>query len=343
MDRGEAAMPLRAPLHIRLPYVALWHARTVVGDMHRWPEREKSLQQKLLEYSEPYRPGPTLEVPRMKVDPDDVEQLSTPRKRPVIFEGLLRDLPAVKRWSLDWLRERCGDTPVKCQQQEETWSVTELPLAEHVDRIRAGGRSYLFASSEFLGANTELREDLELDRLSALLGRRFVRSEIFLGGSEVYTPFHCAPGDNAFCQIHGRKRWVLVAPDHAFWLYPDVNPRYTHYFSPVPSESANGEWPLYDCVPKYVAELEPGDVLYNPAWWWHEVQNLGETIGAAIRVGSSPHNAPKMWGLVATALAVDRDYRKKFVDGVREVSREGIQVSDDMVQMAYSLIQKGTR
>ena len=34
------------------------------------------------------------------------------------------------------------------------------------------------------------------------------------------------------------------------------------------------EFPLYRYVPKYVAHLKPGDVLFNPRWWWHAVDNL---------------------------------------------------------------------
>lgn len=338
-----AARPtLRAPLSIRMPYIALWQARTWVNDMNRWRDRERRLQQRLLEHSASFGPGPRLEVPRMKVDLADLPQLKARRRRPIIFEGLLRDLPAVGTWTLDSLKERFGDTHVMCQQQEEAWSIQDLSLAEHIDRIRAGGKSYLFASSRFLDQNAELQADLQLDRVGALMGRKVVRSEVFLGGANVYTPFHCAPGDNMFCQIHGRKRWTLVAPDHAFWLYPDVNPRCTHFFSPVPSEGSQ-EWPLFDSVPRYVAELEPGDVLYNPSWWWHEVLNLDETIAAALRVGGSPYNAPKMWGLFASAFTLDKRYRGMVLGGVRDVMRSNMHMSDDMTQLAYSLIGRGTR
>jgi hypothetical protein len=35
---------------------------------------------------------------------------------------------------------------------------------------------------------------------------------------------------------------------------------------------------------RYEVELEPGDVLFSPPWWWHDVRNTTEeTIGLATR------------------------------------------------------------
>lgn len=43
-------------------------------------------------------------------------------------------------------------------------------------------------------------------------------------------------------------------------------------------------FPLYKFAPKMVATLEPGDVLFNPPWQWHMIENLeDESIGVATR------------------------------------------------------------
>ena len=131
-----------------------------------------------------------------------------------------------------------------------------------------------------------------------------------------------------------------MAPEHAYWLYPDINPRYLHYFSPVSSEGSAREWPLFECVPKYVTELEPGDVLYNPSWWWHEVVNIGESIAAALRVGATPHNAPKMWSLWAAGALLDSRLRPMILAGIRKVLRAEMQMSDEMAHLAYSPLSR---
>ena len=44
------------------------------------------------------------------------------------------------------------------------------------------------------------------------------------------------------------------------------------------------ETPLYRYCPRYTVELEPGDMLLNPPWWYHAVQNLSETtVGVSTR------------------------------------------------------------
>jgi hypothetical protein len=48
-------------------------------------------------------------------------------------------------------------------------------------------------------------------------------------------------------------------------------------------EEIEQRFPLFRYVPKYTVHLKPGDVLYVPPWWWHEVTNHGETIGVPVR------------------------------------------------------------
>lgn len=42
------------------------------------------------------------------------------------------------------------------------------------------------------------------------------------------------------------------------------------------------EAPLYRYVDRYETVLEPGDVLWNPPWVWHGVQNLTESIAVSM-------------------------------------------------------------
>jgi hypothetical protein len=37
---------------------------------------------------------------------------------------------------------------------------------------------------------------------------------------------------------------------------------------------------LFQYCPVYTAVLEPGDVLFNPPFWWHSIKNITETSTA---------------------------------------------------------------
>jgi ribosomal protein L16 Arg81 hydroxylase len=50
------------------------------------------------------------------------------------------------------------------------------------------------------------------------------------------------------------------------------------------SETMDEDFPLWRYCPRYETVLEPGDVLFNPSWWWHRIMNESSpTIGCATR------------------------------------------------------------
>src|SRR5262249_49552347 len=115
--------------------------------------------------------------------------------------------------------------------------------------------------------------------------------QVFIGGKGAYTGLHNANQSNLFVQVYGEKEWVL----------------YSHYYSPVvdPSPVRNiyrtaqpgprcgpfnpfqpefdPHFPLYKYLDGYSVHLNPGDVLWNPPFYWHAVQNVSDSIGVGYR------------------------------------------------------------
>ena len=94
------------------------------------------------------------------------------------------------------------------------------------------------------------------------------------------THFHNANDSNLFCQISGKKRWIIF------------DSRYSHLFRPAVSKGEyripKGEIlqsidifeglitsELHD-IPYFDITLEPGDVLYVPPFAWHTVKNISD-------------------------------------------------------------------
>jgi hypothetical protein len=104
-----------------------------------------------------------------------------------------------------------------------------------------------------------------------------------MGGSETSTGWHCAEIQNLFLQIHGRKRWLMCAPEFTPCLDPRVVSLQSQYcHSTIDFRDPDLErYPLYRHAPLEEAILEPGDVLYIPPFYWHCVANLDTTIALA--------------------------------------------------------------
>ena len=87
--------------------------------------------------------------------------------------------------------------------------------------------------------------------------------------------------DNVACVAAGRRRFTLFPPDAISDLY--VGP-IDHTLAGQPISLAVGSEPGDPRFPRFerareralVVELEPGDALYLPKLWWHQVEATGE-------------------------------------------------------------------
>ena len=122
--------------------------------------------------------------------------------------------------------------------------------------------------------------DKKLSRIASL--------QMFLSGAGTRSGFHCAGGPNLFVMVHGHKKWTMVDPKFTKWMHPVTRKDMFYAASPIDWCETNEEikaagYPLYDFVPKHVAHLNPGDVLFSPQWWWHAVETDCPSIGIASR------------------------------------------------------------
>lgn len=98
-------------------------------------------------------------------------------------------------------------------------------------------------------------------------------------GNGITTPTHYDMNDGVACVVAGRKRFTLFPPDQLPNLYVgplDMGP------GGRPTSMVRLAAPDFDRFPKFrdalaaaeVAELEPGDAVFIPNLWWHNVESL---------------------------------------------------------------------
>lgn len=258
------------------------------------------------------------------------------RPCPVIFEGAARNVEAVARWSPRYFGDNYGDYPCLLAT-EDKWDISGT-LSDAIADILAPKQENLYAQNiaNIFNEHPDLEAQLELDRFLPHLGRgRHLGTHLFIGGSKTGTNFHCANNLNIFFNVHGRKEWFFVHPKHTFWMYGLLHKTGGYGDSPVdhrrPAAEQRDDFPLYEQVPVYSAQLEPGDVLINPPWWWHAVNNLtNATIGCAVRwmpyeIDDSNPIFSLAQGLVPHAKEVMRALRDPQARITDELYREGFE------------------
>jgi hypothetical protein len=222
-----------------------------------------------------------------------------PRSRPAVLRGLVNNWPAVKAGRIS--------------PQAFCDYVKRFDCGREVGVLTApadiNGR--FFYRDDMRGYNFERRKDglsASLVRLLAQLGDEnppatYVESALVADcvpdfpqentldladpsavariwiGNRVRTQTHYDLYDNIACVVAGRRRFTLFGPDQIENLY--MGP-FEFTLSGTPVSMVSVEEPDFACFPRFekaldaaqVAELEPGDAIYIPYFWWHHVQSL---------------------------------------------------------------------
>ena len=205
---------------------------------------------------------------------------------PLVIEGLALDTRACKQWSIDFFRREYGDLEVLVTNPDQSVHPGKLHLVLDDITAEKTTRQYVQNTADIFNQCPELEEQLPIDALKEFVGELGTHcgSQLFLGGKDTGTGYHCASNFNCFVMVHGEKEWCFVDPIYSAWMYPFMPPSGLFAFSPVPAFEASDRLPLYRRIPTLVTRLKPGDVLVNPPWWWHAVRNATpSSIGVATR------------------------------------------------------------
>lgn len=114
---------------------------------------------------------------------------------------------------------------------------------------------------------------------------------LFCGKEGYTTPLHFDEQENIYTQLQGRKRVRLFAPEYWYGLYPYPNghphDRQCQIRLPknpgssiLESESERFKFPVFSQIGEneMFVDLEAGETLYIPQYWFHQMEGLTENI-----------------------------------------------------------------
>jgi hypothetical protein len=218
---------------------------------------------------------PTIsEVPRLGALNAAAFRAQAAQGLPFLITGL------VGRWPLcdltpESLRERFSHLQVRARVGDyintafaADRAMQDMSMLEYLDLVAAGVHDL----PPYLG-NLELRELNSLcfwpSYFSKMGPPRF-----WLGPAGTVTPLHCDYDDNIFAQVWGTKRIFLAPPHHDEFLYPS-EANAILFGSPFDPDSPDfDKFPLARQATTIECIVNPGDMLYVPAGWFHQVRAL---------------------------------------------------------------------
>jgi Cupin-like domain len=222
-----------------------------------------------------------------------------PRNEPAVLKGLLADWPAVQaglksnRELCNYIQEFDAGRPVETligdpsiggrffytddlanvnfERKSERISSTLETLLRHVDDAKPP--AIFIQSASVPECLPKFSDDNTID-----LADPSAIPRIWVGNSITVTT-HYDISDNIACVVGGRRRFTLFPPDQIGNLY--VGPiHFTLAGQPVSMVSLDE--PDLERYPRFeqalevaqVTELEAGDAIFIPYFWWHHVKSL---------------------------------------------------------------------
>jgi hypothetical protein len=204
--------------------------------------------------------------------------------RPLVLTGHTHDWPAMQRWSPADLKQRFGHLDVEIQAERSADPKYEenkllrrrtVRLADFVDQVMTGGAS----NDYYMTANNEVLRRPEFAPLLADIGSLPVcadrsqlaaNSSFWFGPAGTVTPLHHDTLMLFHTQVVGRKRWRFISPLEWPKLY-----NHNNVFSPIDLDAPDlGRYPAFAGVKVLEVIVEPGETVFLPLGWWHQVTAL---------------------------------------------------------------------
>lgn len=220
------------------------------------------------------------EVPRVRVLDAAAFHLRAEKGLPFIIIGLVGKWP-LSALTPQILRDRFGELHVRARMGDYVntafapdRAMQDMSLLAYLDLVADNTQDL----PPYVG-NLELRELNRLCHWPAYF-KKMGPPRFWLGPSRTVTPLHCDYDDNIFAQIWGSKRIFLSPPHHDKFLYPrEANA--ILFGSPFDPEAPDfGKFPLARQATMIECIMHPGELLYVPAGWYHQVRALTFSLSA---------------------------------------------------------------
>ncbi|MEL7003293.1 MAG: cupin-like domain-containing protein [Bacteroidota bacterium] len=198
-------------------------------------------------------------------------------QKPAVLEGMSDKWAARKYWTLDSLDSKYGDNLVKVTRSSDE-SETMMSLNSYIHYIRTTDDAHPYYLKDWVFSDDfpSMRNDYEvlphfenwLDNLPQDLDPKF--RWLYIGPKYSYSKLHLdILLTNAWNIIfEGRKLWLFFPPNG------DVTMENTQFDQGFPEY----RFPNVVGAEGYYAIQEPGEIMFTPGSWYHQVYNLEHTV-----------------------------------------------------------------
>lgn len=286
------------PLHLGVGHIPMsqrvWHNALMTMDhlltrklADKWigPMRKKHLA-RVMAHLEKRGPGTLYPIDRRRdLTPEQFHREYLLRGIPVVLEGAAKEWGCCKKWSLKYFAEHYGEDKVTVAQgypQHQAGGPKNYILMKDVlDNKNSDNMKYL-RFHPMLALHPELTADFPYEWFKRHKKRwhLYTHMQFFIGTKGTTTGTHDSQMANLFVMVHGEKTWYLHPTNYTAFMDP---PTTRSVFRLGRHNTGKVFEDPYRVLDGYKVHLKQGDILWNPPFYWHSVENLTDTIGVGFR------------------------------------------------------------
>ncbi|CAK8691096.1 unnamed protein product [Clavelina lepadiformis] len=207
--------------------------------------------------------------------------------RPVIIQNYLSNLPCSK-WSIEYLLKRVGDNQVTVRGRTNAndykvgvaYTVRETTFKDYIHDLRTrnhNGQTSYMAVQNISKVFPQLQEECQLP---SYVGKLHNGPFLWVAREGHYEYCHYDPDASLLMMIDGRKQVRLFSCADHEKLYPNpLGSKGKTIQSQVDCDSPDlKKFPAFCEAMCYHCVLNAGDMLLIPAFWWHQVTSLTDSV-----------------------------------------------------------------
>lgn len=234
---------------------------------------------------------PLLKVERRSRDMLSVDEFNTVYRNkgvPVILGDAIQDWPLFKMSKQDVIScfselqgiTRNGDYVKKAFSTERDFRTTSM--IDFIKSLDAPNNKEIIAEPPpYMGNNILPEKLLKLIKYPPYFeSHQYIPPRLWIGPEKTLTPLHRDDTDNLFVQIWGEKKFTLAAPHYRASLGAWA----TSPHGGLDGCDFNPDAPDFNLFPAALDVvflkliLEPGDILFLPEGWFHQVESLSTSL-----------------------------------------------------------------
>ena len=156
----------------------------------------------------------------------------------------------------------------------------KLKLRDYIEQRSDSNQNLYLAQVDLRNGLSPLLTDLPIDQWLPQFSN--CEKKLWFSFTNRVTPLHFDREHNLFLQFRGRKHFTFFAPEQRLLLYPTTLERQTHFGQVDVIDPDLEKFPNFAKSRAQQVDLEAGDALILPMYWWHHVQSYGESLGVSV-------------------------------------------------------------